>query len=558
KEKGINAIAIYSGMHFSEIDIALDNCIYGNTKFLYMSPERLSTEIVRERIKKMKVNLLAVDEAHCISQWGYDFRPSYLKIAEIKEFLPDVPLLALTATATSEVVGDIQKKLQFKNDNVLRKSFERKNLAYRVLFEEDKLKRILLISEKLEGSGIIYVRSRMRTKQISDFLVKNKISADYYHAGVDPLLRDEKQNNWFKGKTRIIVCTNAFGMGIDKNNVRFVIHFDVPDCLEAYFQEAGRAGRDDKIAYAVLLYNDSDILDLRRNFTESFPEIEQIKITYQAIANYFQLAVNAGKGASFNFDMNDFCNTYNLKPINVYNCLKFIEKEGYLVVADSINMPSRIHIATDKESLYRFQVENPKFDNFIKLLLRSYSGIFNDFVKINESELAKRTNSTNEIIIESIKKLEKFEILKYLPKTNLPQLIFTEPRIDAKDLTISKENLEFRKREAEKRMNAMIHYVSSSNKCRSQYLLSYFNEADSYRCGMCDVCEKRNKLELSQIEFDNVVEQIKPGLKLESLSIEEIVAKVKGAKEDKVIKVIQWLLDNGKVYYDEENKLKWK
>jgi len=558
KAKGIKALAITSGMNKKEIDIAFDNCVYGDYKFLYLSPERLETDIARVRIQKMKVNLIAVDEAHCISQWGYDFRPSYLKIAEMRELLPKVPMLALTATATTEATKDIQQKLLFKKENLLRKSFERKNVAYIVIKEEDKMNRLLKIAAKLKGTGIVYVRNRKKTQEIADFFRRNKISADYYHAGLESQARDAKQEAWMKNKTRVIVCTNAFGMGIDKPDVRFVVHLDLPDCLEAYFQEAGRGGRDEKKSYAVLLHNDSDKIEMEHNLEMSFPPMEEIKKTYQALANFFQIPIDAGKGSAFDFDINDFCSRYNLNHLIAFNAIKFLEKEAYLTMSDSFFQPSRIHFLFNKEQLYKFQVEHTAFDDFIKLLLRSYSGIFDNYTKISESEIGKRIGKPYEEVKKILSELQKLELLSYLPQTEMPQLTFLAARIDAKDIHISKENLQKRKEKAEERMSWMIHYVESKTKCRSQILLSYFGETDSYRCGVCDFCLERNKLELSNLEFENITEQLKKNLLPDSLPLSDLVNSVKNCSEDKTIKVVQWLIDNEKLVYSEENKLYWK
>ncbi|HSN50872.1 MAG TPA: ATP-dependent DNA helicase RecQ, partial [Bacteroidales bacterium] len=423
KKKGINAAAIYSGMHQDEIDIALNNSRFGHNKLLYVSPERLTTPKMRDALKRMKVNLLAVDEAHCISQWGYDFRPPYLQIAEIREFLPGVPILALTATATPQVIEDIQDKLKFRKQNLFQKSFERKNLTYFVFHEEDKRHRILKIIEKVKGAGIIYVRNRRQTKEISDFLVKNGIPATFYHAGLDTPERDKRQTAWMKEEKRVIVATNAFGMGIDKPNVRFVIHIDIADSIEAYFQEAGRAGRDEKESFAVLLYEKSNILDARHNLSSAYPEIKLIRDIYQALGNYLKIPVGSGRDSSSDFDLADFSAQYRFSPIIVYNALKFLEKEGYLILNEAIHGPSRIFIKADKESLYRFQVENASFDPFIKTLLRSYAGILTEFSSIREEELAKRSNLSKEQVIDLLGKLHKREVLDYVPRAESPRII---------------------------------------------------------------------------------------------------------------------------------------
>ena len=558
KAKGIKAMAITSGMSKKEIDIAFDNCVYGDFKFLYLSPERLGSDLARARIQKMKVNLIAVDEAHCISQWGYDFRPSYLKVAEMRELHPKVPILALTATATPEVTVDIQKKLLFKKKNLLQKSFERKNLAYMVIKEEDKLGRLIKIATKIKGSGIVYVRNRERTHEIAETLRAHKISADYYHAGLESQLRDAKQDAWVKNKTRVIVCTNAFGMGIDKADVRFVVHLDLPECLESYFQEAGRAGRDEQKAYAALLCNDSDKIDAEHNLAMGFPPMEEIRKTYQALANYFQIPTGSGQWSTYDFDINDLCAKYNLNPLTVFNSIKFLEKEGYLVMSEAFYQPSRIHFLFNKEQLYKFQVEHTSFDEFIKLLLRSYSGVFDNYAKISEQDIGKRVGKKYEEVKMTLKELEKMEVLSYHGQTEMPQLTFMTERADAKHISISKENLQKRKEKAEERMGWMLHYVESKTKCRSQLLLSYFGETDSYRCGICDFCLQRNKLDLSNLEFENVTDQLKNILLKRPVALKELVDAVKNSKEDKTIKVIQWLIDNEKLVYDDENKLFWK
>lgn len=558
KIKGIKAIGIYSGMHKNEIDIAIDNCVYGDIKFLYLSPERLETDIIKTRIKKMKVNMLAVDEAHCISQWGYDFRPPYLKIGDFRELLPNVPVLALTATATPPVIKDIQERLLFKKENVFKKSYERTNLTYAVLKEEDKDTRLLKLLENVKGSGIIYVRNRKKTKDIASFLIKNGVSADFYHAGLEPKIRDDKQSAWIKGQKRIMVSTNAFGMGIDKSNVRLVVHVDLPDNIEAYFQEAGRAGRDENQAFAILLYNDADIIDLKHSFENSFPEPQEIKNVYHALGNYFQLAVGSGKDNSFDFDIVKFSNNFNFKPISVYSCLKFLEKQGYIVATEALYNPTQIFFLMKKEDLYSFQVSHSRFDGFIKILLRSYSGLFTEFVKINETEIAQRGNISIEAVIQFLEKLQNFGVIAYKPQKKLPQIIYSIERLDSKEISISPEHYAFLKENAMVRMNSVVKYATSSNKCRSQILLSYFGEKNPFRCGKCDVCKERNKMELNEIEFDAVIEQIKPILTKTPLSFDHLVSAVKGIPETRTIKVIQWLLDNDKLFYDNAEMLNWK
>jgi len=384
KRKGIKAVAVYSGMHRDEIELAINNSIYGDVKFLYLSPERLETDLIKLNIERMKVCLMAVDEAHCISQWGYDFRPAYMKITEFRHYLPRVPVLALTATATAKVATDIQEKLSFPKPNLFQQSFERKNLAYVVLKEEDKLKRLIKIANNLKGSGIVYLRSRSKTKNIAEFLQKNNISAGFYHAGLDRTSRDSRQNAWMKGDMRVMVATNAFGMGIDKSNVRFVVHLDIPDNPESYFQEAGRAGRDGKPSYSVLLFEKADINELENSIKTKFPEIKTIRQVYQALGNFLQLPVGAGKDVSFEFDFSAFCHQYNFNQQIAYNSLKYLEKEGYLMLLEFTDADSKLFIKASREDLYKFQVENVKSEKFIKTIVRSYSGLVTEFVRINE------------------------------------------------------------------------------------------------------------------------------------------------------------------------------
>ena len=557
-KKGIKAVAIYSGMSKMEIEVAINNCIYGSVKFLYLSPERLETDIIRMNVERMKVSVFAVDEAHCISQWGYDFRPSYLKIADFRKYIPGVPIIALTATATPKVVTDIQEKLKFPKPNIFQVSFKRDNLIYVVLKEEDKLNRLLRIIKKLNGSGIIYLRNRRKTLEISSFLNKNNISSDYYHAGLDSRTREKKQQEWMQGKFRVMASTNAFGMGIDKPDVRFVVHLSLPESLEAYFQEAGRAGRDGKISYGILLYEDADISSILYFHNNSFPELKFIKSIYQGLGNFFQLAIGSGKDTVFDFSISDFCKAYNFNPVQTYNGLKFLGKEGYILLNEAFYAPPRIYFKLEKEDLYKFQVENARFDKFIKVLLRSYGGLFNEFTKINLDELSKRTNQDTEQVDKTLGILEKLGVLNYSRKKEKPQLIFLTPRIDAKDLYISEENYQKRKTSSKQRLDAVINYVRNNTKCRSQQLISYFGETESKRCGKCDVCIERNKIEVNELEFDTILKQIKPLLHKQPSSPEEIVSAVRSGNEDKILQVIQWLLDNDKIIYNDGEKLMWR
>jgi ATP-dependent DNA helicase RecQ len=554
-KKGIKAIAITSAMHKQEIDIALDNCVHGAVKFLYVSPERLETEIVKVRLQKMTINLIAIDESHCISQWGYDFRPSYLKLANLRELLPNIPVIALTATATPDVVKDIQEKLEFKKAHVIQKSFERKNLNYVVLNEEDKLQRLVKIIKNVKGSGIVYARNRKKTQDIATYLRSHQISADFYHAGLDSKTRDTKQTNWIQNKSQVMVCTNAFGMGIDKPDVRFVVHIDVPDSIEAYFQEAGRAGRDEGKAYAVLLYNKGDKAELERNLQASFPSLEEIRQVYQALVNYYQMPAGSGKGVTTNFDIIAFSDTYKLQPVLVFNSLKFMEREGYLSLTDAVFQPSRIKLEMNREDLYKFQLSNPKVDVFIKLLLRSYSGLFDNFVKINEGDLARKVPAKQEAVVKTLNYLHQHKVIVYAAQTELPQLTFEQARVATKDLTFSKENFSLLKKKAKERVSAMIHYAESIHKCRSQLLLAYFGETNTDPCKQCDVCLESNKKVLHTDEFENISSQIKELLAVHPMKLKMLVDAVTDNPEDKILHTIQWMLDHSQIKYNENNLL---
>ena len=555
-ERGIKALAIYSGMSAQEIKIAMDNAAWGNYKFLYLSPERISTERFKERINQLDVNLIAVDEAHCISQWGYDFRPSYLKIAELRDLLPNVPVLAVTATATSQVIDDIQDQLKFKTKNVLRTSYYRSNLIYLVRNEEDKVNYLVKAVQKAKGTGIVYVRSRKQTREISDLFRKNKISADYYHAGLPSKIRSTKQENWKSGKCRVIVSTNAFGMGIDKADVRFVIHLETPDSVEAYFQEAGRGGRDGKTAYSVLLFNNSDKLKLQKNVDKSFPEPDVIRRIYEAICNFFQVAVGFGKDQIFEFSMGMFASKFSLQITEVYNSLKILQREGYLELTDELDNPSKVYFQVNRDDLYKFQVANSDFDGFIKLLLRSYTGLFTNYVSIDEQLLAKRANISPELVYEFLTRLRTQKVIDYIPQKKTPFIIFAKERIDPERIKISKENYEDRKRDYLNRIEAMIHYASSGHKCRSQLLLQYFGETESVRCGKCDVCMARNELNVSKYEFDNISEQIKKVM-AQPCFYEELLQQIEG-KPDNVVKIVRWLLENEKLVYRVDNRMEWR
>ncbi|TWJ04780.1 ATP-dependent DNA helicase RecQ [Mucilaginibacter frigoritolerans] len=548
KAKGIEAVSVVSGMSKREIDLALDSCIYGAVKFLYLSPERLLSELVRERIKYMNVNLIAVDEAHCISQWGYDFRPPYLHIADLRELHPDVPVLALTATATAEVREDIKQKLSFKNSVVFQMSFERKNISYIVQNEENKSRKLLDIAKGVKGSGIVYVRSRKETVEIAKFYNDNGIKADYYHAGLEAGLRSAKQESWKNSRTRIIIATNAFGMGIDKPDVRFVIHKDMPESLEAYYQEAGRVGRDEHKAYAVLLYNYTDRLKQEKKFELSFPTVGEIKQVYHYLANFYQIAFETGEGLSFDLNLSEFCTRFKLEPVKTINALKFLEQDEYLSFNESVFLPSRFRFDIDNEELYNFQIQNPGWDPFIKTILRSYGGSFDNYVSMREFDLARRANMNVQQVIEGLKKLQEFKILSYLQQTDQPQVTYLKPRQHTDALYINKAAIEQRKAIYLKKMEAVFAYATHK-KCRSQMLLAYFDELNAEKCGICDICLEEKRQKNSSEIFDDITNEIVQLLNTSSLDLPTLVISTNIGTEKEKIDTIRVLLDAGKIKF---------
>ena len=552
-QRNIPAAAIYTGMSRNEIMLTLEKAINGKIKFLYLSPERLGTNTFLTNLPEMNINLLAVDEAHCISQWGYDFRPSYLKIADVREYLPDVPVLAVTATATPQVVDDIQEKLRFKQKNVFRKSFERKNLIYYVKKTNDKYGQMLKLMNVVPGTGVVYVRSRKMTEKVAQYLRQHGISADYYHAGLDPKEKDRKQEAWKTDKTRVIVATNAFGMGIDKPDVRFVIHIDLADSLEAYFQEAGRGGRDLKDAYAFLLYNDEDVIKLKKSFKKSFPDKKTIARVYNALCNYFKLPLDGGKGQSFPFILSKFSQNYNLPAIDVYNSLKFLQKEGLLEYTEEVKDKSKLHFVASSKDVYKFQVENQQYDYFIKFLLRNYGGLYSDYVKIDEYWISAVLKIDVRTIVETLKHLHKVGLVDYQPQKMSPYITFLEDRQPAEEITISPENYDALKKNYEEKIEAVINYAESTDKCRSRLLLEYFGEYEAPDCGKCDVCLKNKKL--AKQERQNLTAQILLKLKQQPITIQELT-QIFPDKQQEVIQIVKSLLDNRKISYDEQRRLK--
>ena len=556
-QMGIRALALHSGLSRDEIDIGLNNAVYGDFKFLYVSPERLSTEIFRIRLPQMNISLVAVDEAHCISQWGYDFRPSYLKIAGLREQLGDVPFLGLTATATREVVDDIQEKLKFREKNVLRASFERKNLVYTVKHVEDKDRYLQDLLTRMPGSGIVYARSRKKTRELSELLGRVKISCDYYHAGLSPHSRSRKQNEWMSGRIRVIIATNAFGMGIDKADVRFVIHTDMPDSIEAYFQEAGRAGRDHKTAHAILLYSPPDRTSAGKRIQMNYPEIDQIKQIYRSLGNFYQLPVGSGKNQVFDFSVADFAARYKLSILTIYSSLKFLQMEGYIELTDEIFNPSKIRFLVSRDELYRFQIANEDFDAFIKLVLRTYTGVFTDFVTVYEESLARQAGVPVELIVQYLQRLNSMGVIRYLPQKKTPVLIFTEERLDVKSLHISKQHYQDRKKQYSARLDAMLDYASGKHHCRSLFLLAYFGEKGKKKCGHCDVCMQDKELDFPKFEFDYIEEKIRKQLEKQPLLLDDLVKEL-GGSEEKNIRVLRYLLDHNIVQRLLDERLSWE
>lgn len=552
KTRNISAAAIYSGMSNDEILTTLDNCIYGAYKFLYVSPERLSTAVFIEKIKLTKVCILAVDESHCISQWGYDFRPSYLRIADIREILPSVPVLALTATATPQVVDDIQEKLNFRKKNVFQKSFSRSNLAYVVRTTENKDEQLLKILNNVQGTSVVYVRNRKRTKEIADFLQQNGISSEHFHAGLKNETKDERQSRWKTGETRVIVSTNAFGMGIDKAEVRSVIHIDLPDSLEAYFQEAGRAGRDEKKAYAVVLYNNGDAVKMRKRVSDSFPGKEMVIRVYDALCNYLGVGIGSGLDCVFAFDIADFCSKFKLPILITYNCLKILQQAGYIELTDEQDNTSRLLFTLQKDDLYKLR-QNTEQDQLIHVLLRSYTGLFTEPAYINEDLIAKRLGWKRDMVYNQLTGLAKEKIIQYIPRKKTPFLTLTHEREATERIILGKEAYDDRRERYITRVKSVLDYVNEENICRSQVLLSYFGEKNTKPCGMCDICLKQKATELSTEEFNELKVQIISLLEIEPLTLNQLVKQLK-FKEFKTIKVIRFLLDNGRVI--ENNQLK--
>ncbi|MCS6821969.1 MAG: RecQ family ATP-dependent DNA helicase [Microscillaceae bacterium] len=558
QKRGISATAIYAGLSHKEIGFLLDECIKGNFKFLYVSPERLKTELFRERAKQMNISLLAIDEAHCISQWGYDFRPPYLEIAQFRTLVPQAKIIALTASATPEVCQDIQQKLSFGlMRRTFQKSFARANLSYACLLEENKEQRLLKILHNVQGTAVVYVRNRKRTQEIAKFLQKNKISADFYHAGLNLTQRNYKQEAWIKDKTRVIVATNAFGMGIDKPDVRIVVHLDLPESLEAYYQEAGRAGRDEKKAYAIILYQPTDIENLTKNIAQKYPSDEDCRRVYQSLANYCKVPLQAGEMESYPFDLAEFQQNFQLKGTMPYYALKRLEAEGFIQLNEAFYRSSKVKFAIDYETLYEFQIKHPKAEPIIRLLQRLYGGgMFSQFVSIQESQLAKFLDKTSREIVQMLERLQELQVIEYEKQNEKPQVTFLTPRYESKYLPLSPERNQLLKQKDEARAEAMKNYVLNTTRCRTQLILDYFGEISYKACGICDTCltKKRNNEPL-EYDFEALRIQIKDFLQDNPLNITDLANLFPLSQESEFIQVIRSMVETNELVYLKNGKI---
>ncbi len=565
RKRNITAYAIYSGMSRRELIVTLKTVINSNCKFLYVSPERLETNLFKEYLPGMNINLVAVDEAHCISQWGYDFRPPYLRIAALRKELPGVPVLALTASATKEVQKDICEKLNpaFPNQSkvawqIFRQSFERSNLSYTVFKVDSKINKITEILTKVDGSGIIYCKSRKRTKEISDLLRLQNISSNYYHAGLNQEERHRRQEEWIDNKVRIIVCTNAFGMGIDKPNVRTVIHVDIPDCVESYYQEAGRAGRDGKTSFAILLYDETDIRDLEELPSLRFPSESDLRKVYQAVANYLQLPAGTGEGEYFDFDLADFMKKFKLtSPATLY-ALKALEQEGWLSFNEQVFIPSTVVFTTDKHRLYEFEKSHSSLDPVIKALLRAYEGIFDQPTSISENVLSGLLKAEPNDIKKSLTELHSYGIIEYKPMKDNPQLFLYRQRIKAEDISIDHLSYLQRKRKFQARITEMIRYVRMEMNCRSRHIAAYLGDESVKPCGICDNCFRQKAIQLSREEFEAINHRILNTVKYESLHAQELLLKLSDIKKEKAWKVIEFLQAENKIDLDKNGWVRMK
>jgi ATP-dependent DNA helicase RecQ len=558
RRRGITAYAIYSGMSRKEVINILKVSTESNCRFLYVSPERLETALFKEYLPGLNITLIAVDEVHCISQWGYDFRPPYLRIAALRNELPSIPVLALTASATPDVQNDICEKLEFTNKQVFRQSFERSNLSYSSFKVDSKINKIIEVLQKVPGSSIIYCKSRKRTKEICELLRLQNISSDFYHAGLLQEERNKKQEAWISNKTRVIVCTNAFGMGIDKPDVRTVIHADVPDCLENYYQEAGRAGRDGKTSYAVLLYDNRDMHELEEMADLRFPTLDDIRNVYQSVANYLQIPSGSGEGQYYDFDITDFLKKFKLISHTTLYSLKALEQDGWLAFNEQVFIPATVMFTVSKESLYAFEKENPQLESCIKTLLRAYEGIFDQVTPVSEKVIAGLMKKPAEEVKDQLLLLNRSGIIEYHPQKDTPQLLMLRSRIKAEDISIDMAAYNKRKERFRLRMKQMAAYVKEEAECRSRIIGSYFGDGKIRACGICDNCLRQKSTQLSKEEFEALHHRIINMVKYESLHTKDLLQKLNGIKKEKAWKVLEFLLAENKIEMDATGWVKLK
>lgn len=550
RKRNISAVSIHGGMPFRDIDRILDNCVYGDVKFLFIAPERIDSEVFRSRYARMKVSLLAVDEAHCISQWGYDFRPAYLEISRLRDTHPEVPILALTASATADVADDIMSRLQFRRPCLLRTSFARDNLVYVVRKTEDKSAQLIRILQNVAGSAIVYVRTRDRAESVADFLKRQGFSADFYHGGMNYFTRSERQDAWISDRLRIMVATNAFGMGIDKRDVRLVIHYDLCDSLENYYQESGRAGRDGKKAYAVLLFSEGDAPRASQRLRLDYPPLNTIRQIYESIFNYLNIAIGDGKGSAYTFNIYEFAARFRFFVPTVIHAIKILQQNGYMTLTDEQDNPSRIRFTVTRDALYRIRVDRKELDHLIMALLRRYTGLFSDFVPIDEDELTHLSGYTPERLRELLKMLWQLHIIRYIPGKRSPVLYLSEERLPTRDVRITPESYTQRKACATQRLDQMLRYATA-DECRSTIIRRYFGETVDHPCGVCDVCLKNKR----SCQHSGLADEIYARLRTGPTSVRELIASLRHSPEN-ILTAITELLHDGKITEDEAGKLR--
>ena len=552
RARGIPAVAVHSGMDLRRIDIALDNCTYGDVKFLYIAPERLATDAFRVRMRRMNISIVAVDEAHCISQWGYDFRPSYLRIAEIRREAPNATILALTASATERVAKDIMYHLGFSKPHIIRSSFARPNLAYAVRIVDDKYGQLLRVIENVEGSGIIYLRSREGCEEMAERLQKDGINAKFYHAGLPNLERAIRQEEWSSGKVRIIVATNAFGMGIDKSDVRFVVHYAMCDSLEAYYQEAGRAGRDGRRSYAVLLATKDDASRIERLFKAEFPPIAEIKSIYESVCNYLQIALGDGGDGSFVFNIYEFCHLNHLSLNKVTSAIKILEQNGYMTLLDECDNPAKLMFCCSRDSLYKLNVGGNDMDLMLRTILRMYNGVFSHFRSIDELHIATTAGLSRERVHDLLKMLWRMHVIRYIPAVHSPMIHLSCERLPTSDLYIAPETYRHRYDMAEERYRNMLYYTLQIEECRSVVIERYFGDSESKPCGVCDICLRRKQRERNDMPIEQRIVEL---LQRAPLSVKECVANI-GGEEQHIVDIVDKMVREQKISLTSDSKLK--